>query len=116
MNLFFLTAAQERWRPLLQLHGSSHPLLRETGSTHSSRVQYPFTVCERQTVDASHPRGLDDQTRPRLRFFNRALRNLQRRGAVQGGQHARRVHRRHRWKQSLHALSICTSAFTFILT
>lgn len=47
--------------------------------------------------------------------LNSAPRNLQRWGAVQGGQHARRVHRRHCWKQSSHALSICMSAFMFIV-
>lgn len=36
-----LSLAQERWRPLLQLHGSSHPVLRETRSAHPSRIQYP---------------------------------------------------------------------------
>lgn len=36
-----LSVAQERWRPLLQLNSSSHPLLREARSAHSSRIQYP---------------------------------------------------------------------------
>lgn len=36
-----LCLAQERRRPLLQLHSSSHPLLREAGSAHPSWIQYP---------------------------------------------------------------------------
>ncbi len=43
-----LSVAQERWRPLLQLHGPSHPLLREARSAHPSRIQYPSLKQKRQ--------------------------------------------------------------------
>ena len=42
-----LSVAQERWRPLLQLHSSTHPLLREACSAHPSRIQYP-SLCQCQ--------------------------------------------------------------------
>lgn len=36
MCFFSSPVAQERWRPLLQLHSSSHPVLREARSAHTS--------------------------------------------------------------------------------
>lgn len=48
-----LFAAQERWRPLLQLHSPSHSLLREARSAHPSRIQYPSPCWHQKTQHIS---------------------------------------------------------------